>query len=568
MAAEAYAGSMEPRRRHLLPLAGILLLGLLAYGNSLRGAFVFDDIRQIRDNPAIRDLGALLTLAGYRTLPNRFVAYVTFALNYRLGGLGVLGYHVANLAIHLAAALVLYALVITAFRAPRLAGSALAGSSRAVGFAAAVVFVTHPLQSQAVSYVVQRLTSLAALFYLVALLLYLRFRLGQEAGALELWRRRLAYGIALLAALLATRTKEIAFTLPAAALLLEAALFEGAWRRRLPPLLPFAAIALLIPATLLALGKPAGELLSDVSRVTRVQADAMTRFEYLCTEAAVVATYLRLLAWPAGLNVDHDFPTYRSLLDPPVAGALALHAGLLLLATWLWRGPGSTRRPLDPAARLAAAGILFFFLALLVESSVIPIVDVIFEHRAYLPSAGFWSAAATGAALLLRRIAPSRWPRLLAGGAAAVALVLAGATLWRNKVWRTDVALWTDAAAKSPGKMRPQLNLGTALLETGRAAAAIPHLRDAVRLAPSSAYARAQLGAALLTVGQVAEGETELRAVLRLAPDDPEALFNLATLLVRTGRAGEARALYSRFLEVAPPSYAAARRVAEQRLAR
>jgi len=560
---------MKVRLRPLVPAAGVLLLGLFAYSNSLRGAFVFDDVRQIRDNPAIRDLGAFLAPAGYRTVPNRFVAYVTFALNHRLGGLDVVGYHATNLAIHLAAALLLYALLVTAFRAPRLAGSALAGSSRAVGFAGAAVFVTHPLQSQAVSYVVQRLTSLAALLYLAALLLYLRFRLDQQAGAPERWSRRLAYGLALLAALLAVRTKEIAFTLPAAALLLEAALFGGPWRRRVPALLPFAALSLLIPATLLSLGKPAGELLSDVSRVTRVQADAVSRFDYLCTEAAVVATYLRLLAWPAGLNIDHDYPTYRSPLDPPVTRALALHAGLLLLAAWLWRGSApDARRPLDPAARLASAGILFFFLALLVESSVVPIVDVIFEHRVYLPSAGFWSAVAVGAALLLRRVAPARWPRLLAGGALGLALVLAGATLWRNKAWRSDVALWSDAAAKSPGKMRPQLNLGTALLESGRAPAALSHLRDAVRLDPSSAYARAQLGAALLTVGQVAEGEAELREVLRLAPDDPEALFNLATLLARTGRAGEARSHFARFLEVAPPGYAAARRVAEQRLAR
>ena len=555
----------ESRRAHLVPAAGILLLGLLAYANSLRGDFVFDDIRQIRDNPVIRDLGSFLwSSAGYRFSPSRFVAYLTFALNYRLGGLDVFGWHAVNLAIHLAVALVLYALVASAFRAPRLAGSRIASSSRAVAFAAAALFVTHPIETQAVSYVVQRITSLAALFYLLAMLLYLRWRLQQEAGDRGPLHGA-TYLAAVAAALLAVRTKEIAFTLPAAVLLLEAALFGRPGLRRLLAVAPFVAAALWIPATLLAQHRPAGEILADVDTATRVQATGVSRLDYLRTEVAVVAGYLRLLVWPAGLNLDHDVPLARSFLEPRVAQALVLHLALLATAAWAWRrtAPGAARA-IDPVARLAAAGVLFFYLALSVESSLIPIADPMFEHRAYLPSAGFFAAVAVIAALALRALRPSLPPgRRLAALALALAIPLAFATLLRNRVWWTDVTLWTDAVSKSPGKARPQLNLGTALVEAGRPREAVGPLREAARLAPELPWARAQLGATLLSLGRLSEAEAELRAANHLAPGDAETLFNLGMLLARTGRREEARPFLTRFVEVAVgPGYTAARRAA------
>ena len=188
-----------------------------------------------------------------------------------------------------------------------------------------------------------------------------------------------------------------------------------------------------------------------------------------------------------------------------------------------------------------------------------------YEHRAYLPSAGVFVAAATALAALARRVPrvdPSR-VTVLAG--ALVCLLLSIATLARNEVWADDLSLWSDAALKSPRKPRPFVNLGTALALSGRRELGVRALRQAVVLEPSSTYARAQLAAALLTLGRAAEAEAELRDVLHLDPRDPEALYNLATLLWSTDRRDEARPLFERFVEVAPPSYAAALRVASAR---
>jgi tetratricopeptide (TPR) repeat protein len=549
--------------------AGALILGAFAYSNSLRGDFVFDDLRQIRDNPVLQDLSNFVPgRPGFETMRNRYVAYLSFALNRRLFGPGPAGFHGVNLVIHLANALLVLALVALAFRTPRLRSSPLAPHAAAIGFAAASLFATHPLGTQAVTYVVQRLTSLATLFYLLSVVLYVAWRLGRAYGAPRRTRDLLAYAALLAAALLAVRTKEIAATLPLALALAEACLFPASGWRRFAPIAPVLALTLLIPLSLLDLGRPAAEVLSEANALTRVQA-TLGRLDYARTQVVVVADYLRLLALPIGQNVDHDVPAFATLLAPRPAlslAALAALAGLAAVLAWRTRAAGPPG--VDPAARLVSLGIGWFFVSLLVESSLIPIVDAMNEHRAYLPSAGLLVAAATGVAMALRRASPARAGRLTVLASVLVSLLLAAATLRRNTVWESEVALWSDAAAKSPSKFRPWFNLGTTLVRAGEVRAAAGALQRAVDLDPASAPARAQLGGAWLQLGRLGDAEVQLREALRLQPDDPEALFNLATVLARTARVGEAREAYRRFLDLAPPEYAQARRVASAYIAR
>jgi tetratricopeptide (TPR) repeat protein len=550
-------------RRHAAGLGGVLLLGLLAYSNALRGPFVFDDRQHVRDNPLLRDLGNYLASGvGYRAMPHRFLANLTFALNYRLGGLSVAGYHAVNVGVHLACAALLYALVVLALQAPRLSASALAPRSRAVAFAAAALFVSHPLQTQAVTYVVQRATSLATLLYLGATVLYLRWRLLRAAGR----PAPAAYGLALLCAVAAMATKEIAVTLPLALGLVELAFFDGP-RRRLAALVPFAVAALLVPATWLVERGSATAVLA-VAADHAARSERLAPLDYLRTEAAVVVTYLRLLVAPVGQNLDHDFPVYRSFLAPRVVGSLALVAALLGGAAWLHaRAAGGGRaRGLDPAVRLVSVGVAWFFLALLPESSVIPIDDVINEHRVYLPSVGFFAAVAAGGALLAGRVRRADPARLTWLTALLLSVVLAVATLRRNAVWADDVALWSDAAEKSPNKVRPLNNLAYALATARRHEEGVAVLRRAVSLDPKNPIVRNQLAAALLGLGRTAEAEPHLREAIRLDPASPEPIFNLAVMLSRTGRAAEAAGWFRRFLEVAPPSYEGLRRFAAARV--
>jgi tetratricopeptide (TPR) repeat protein len=556
--------STPSRAGALVPLAAIALLGIAAYSNALGGAFVFDDTTLIRDHAALRGLGRVASLEGLRLFPHRWFAFLTFALNLRLLGASPWGFHAVNVAIHLASAALVWALVVLAFRTPRVAGSALAPHARAVAFVAAALFVAHPIQTQAVTYVVQRMTSLATLLYLGAVVTWLRWRLDRAAGGAG---GALRFAAVLALALLAMKTKEIAFTLPFAILLAELAFFETS-RADLVRLVPVLATAAVVPATYLWTGAPLSGSLSAVSALAPGQAPP-GRLDYLATQLAVIVTYLFLILLPIGQNLDHDYPIHRSFLDPEVLSGAAVLLPLAALAAWLWvRTRRGAARPLDPAARLAAFGIAWWFLALSVESSVFPIVDVINEHRVYLPSAGLLAAAAVGIALLaLRRWEPSIAARRAVAAVAVLAIVLGGATFARNRVWATDVSLWTDAARKSPGKSRPWLNLGTALRDDGRPEPAIAALRRGLELEPGSVYGHAQLGAVLLSTGRPAEAEPELRAALTLAPDDPETLFNFATLLWQTGRKDEARPLFARFAATAPDAYEPARRMARARSA-
>lgn len=546
-----------------LAALGIVLLGLFAYGNSLHGEFVFDDIRQIRDNPAIRDLAWILSPEGYRWNPNRYVGYVTFALNHRLGGLDVSGYHLANLIIHLVTALLVYRLVQLLFRTPVVRDSSLAPDARGVAFVAAALFVTHPLGTQAVTYVVQRLTSLTALFYLLATVLYLAWRMS--GGRTGIARGALYAGM-LLSSLLAVRTKEIAFTLPAALVLAEFLFFPPGGARRWLPIVPVGLVALLIPASWIDLRGPIASVAGNADRVTRLLTST-SRLDYLRTQTVVVREYLRLLLWPTGQNLDHDLPILTSSLDPRVLGSTALLLGLLAVAAWLARrtGPSARRPPLDPAFRIVTFGIGWFFLALSVESSLIPIVDVMYEHRAYLPSIGLFAAAATLLGLLARRVAPgaSRRATVLAG--LAFALVLGSATMSRNAVWANALTLWTDAASKSPGKARPSLLLGEALEAAGMPAEAERALRRGVGNDPSSAPGRTALATFLQKSGRTRDAEQEYQEALRIDPDHYPAIFNLATLLWGSGRREEAGTLYRRYLEVTPPTPGSARSIATAR---
>lgn len=534
---------LSPPAGHLLL---ILLLGVLAYSNSFGVPFVLDDFESITRNETIRSLGNFLPGgSGYDFHPRRWVGYLSFALNHHFGGLNVFGYHLVNLFIHLATALLVYALTRLSFRTPVLAASRLAPLAGSLALLAALLFVVHPVQTQAVTYVVQRLTSLCALFYLLALVFYLAARLHSEKNladqdglVTQKWGGRPTFfliGMSLIATVLAMFTKEIAFTLPLAAALYEWAFFRGPWRRRLiflAPLLPTLAIIPLF----VALGQELGG--DGTFQQTLVD---IPRWHYLFTQLPVILTYLRLLILPINQNLDYDFPVYSGFFATPVILSFLLLAAVIAL---MFRLFAATRQPLsasvDPAARLCAFGMAWFFLTLSVESSLVPLADVIFEHRLYLPSIGAFMAIAVALFLLREKLAeriPGRLP-LLAG--ALVILVLTAASWQRNRDWRSEVHIWQDTVRKSPNKSRPWYNLGTHLTDAGRPTEAIEALAQAVTLDPQHAEAWHNLGRSYLLNNQAAKAVVPLRTAVSLKPEMDNAVVNLAVALIQTRHPQEA----------------------------
>ncbi|WP_242360160.1 tetratricopeptide repeat protein [Anaeromyxobacter sp. SG17] len=553
------AQSLPPLQRRAVafaPLVALLVLALAAYSNSFGGDFVFDDVVIVRDRRLLHDLGAFFADPGWILRENRWVGYLTFALNHRINGIDVTGYHLVNFAVHVGNALLVYALVLATFATPRLEGSLVSPWSRAIAFLAAAGFVAHPLQTQAVTYIVQRFTSLATLFYLLSTLQYARWRLRLERGPMRPARTALAWAGILAAAVLAMKTKEIAFTLPFAVAAYELVFFDGSARLRVKLLAPLLATLPIIPIGRLGVGTPLSDVLSTAADATRVQT-ALSRSDYLATQLPVIASYLRLLVLPFGQNVDHDVSLQHSFVAPVVIGGGLLLLGMVALAAFLlWRTSPTTPRPLDPACRLVAFGIVWFFLALSVESSLIPIVDVMVEHRVYLPSAGAFAAVATAGALFSRRLGWKPWAFVTAG--ALVAIVLAGVTLARNRVWKDESTLWSDAALKSPAKVRPAHNLGLALAAAGRHEEALQAFANANRADPTRVDVYSDIGAALRKLGRDEEAANWFRAAIRQGPEYPDAYFNLGSLVMdRSGNYAEAAALFERAIALRP-DYAAA----------
>lgn len=514
-----------------LPLS---LAALLAYANALRAGFVFDDVLLAGSNRLhATSAGDLLDVLMAPGLPRR-LGRLSFAVNHYLGGLDPLGYHLGNLVLHVLNGLLLFGLTLVIVERLRAVERRTAAG---LAFAGTLLWLVHPLQTQAVTYVYQRFTVLCATFFLGCLASYLA---GREARG----TRRLALlGAAAVLGGAALLTKENAGALPLVLLLLHLLVprrgegrapggrrLEG---RALSALAVAAAGLVAIAAHYL--GPRFRELMAaDYGR------RGFTLEERLLTEVRVVFHYLGLIAWPdpGRLMLDYDYPPSRSLLDPPTT-LLGLAALGALLAAALWAG---RRHPLWSLA------VLWYFANLAIESSVVPL-DLVAEHRAYVPSMLPVVAlvAVVGQALVVR--GSSRLAVVLAG---ALALALSAATHVRNEVWRDDLTFWRDNARKAPGRARVRVNLGKAWLDRGQWAPARRELEAALALDASSVDALSNLSFVAMQEGRRDEARDLARRALALAPDHVPSRVNLAVLWLRDGQPRAALALLEEARRLAP----------------
>lgn len=530
---------MPVLRRHLSPGIIILLTGFFCYANSFTVPFVLDDVTSILVNPNIK--------TPVFSLKPRITGELSFALNYHLHGFSLPGYHLLNLFLHLSCALLVYQLVITLFRTPLLRGAADNKLERWIAAAAALLFVAHPLQTAAVTYLAQRVTLLAALFYLAAVLFYLWLRLApRPINSVALCI------MSLVSAAAALLSKENAVTVPLAIMLCEFTFFEGAGRKRLVTLgvvfLPILAVILLVNRGIFL----QGDFFTAFLTMT-AERGAPSRLTYLLTQFPVILEYLRLFFIPYGQNLDHDVALRSSWRDPVVLAAflsLVLIVGAALLLCLRGRKGVLLK---ERILLLAGFGVAWFCIAISLESGLVPIRDVMFEQRVYLPSAGL---VITVASLLWFFIV--KWS--VAGSAlrrftfvitilTGIAVVL---TVSRNRVWSSEVTLWEDAAAKSPAKGRTYGALGHSYQRAGRLSDAESAYLEAVRLAPQDYIARNNLGAIYLKQHRYDEAASQFKEVLALSPATAAAHFNLGLAFTGLGKLAEAESSFAAALRLQP----------------
>lgn len=526
-----------PKAVHVVVLA---VLVFLVYSSNLDGAFIFDDSR-IENNPALHITELTfdsLARAALESLPKtRPVAHVSFALNYYFHGFETRGYHLVNICIHVLASVVLFLFLKTTLNL--LPERRKCGPGTWLAFGAALVWAVHPLQTQSVTYIIQRMNSMATLFYILALYLYARGRLAREGGV-----KCFLFGAAILASLLALGSKETAATLPFVVFLYEWYFFRDlspAWltRQVIPAALLLAAITLL---AVLYLGlSPVNSVIGSYS------GRSFTLAQRLLTEPRVVLFYLSLLLFPhpGRLNLDHHVTVSTGLFSPPSTffSALAL---LLLLAAAI----GGARR-----WRLVSFAILWYLGNLVIESSFIGL-ELIFEHRNYLPS----MLLILGALIILRDAIPGDRAKIAL--LTVVVLVFSFWTYERNRVWRDRISLWSDAAAKSPAKARPHSNLGVALKKAGRLEEAIFHFTETIRLDPEFYEAYNNLANSYILLGRHEEAIANYKKALAIKPMHPVLHRSLANALYDTWQLEEALLHYRETVRLNPRDLAARRDLA------
>ena len=505
----APASPAAPASRWLAP-AFVAAVAFIAYHNSLAGPFIFDDLDSIVGNVRIRHLWPLASVVAGTARP---LVALSFAVNYALGGLDVHGYHALNLSIHALAALTLFAILRRTFAGPRL-GARYAGAADGLALAAAMLWAAHPLNTQAVTYVVQRSESLASLLYLVTLYAVIR-------GAASARHARPWYAVAAAACAVGAAAKPLVVSAPLVVLLYDrlflAESFGAALRRR------GALYAALAASWLVAIGLA----IAAPDTAAGFRLETATPLAYAATQPGVVCHYLKLAFWPDPLVLDYGWPLAKS------AGEI-LAPGLVLATI--------AAVTLRESLRLRALGFLglWFLLVLAPSSSLFPINDPAFEHRMYLPLvAPIVLVVVGGYEILVLRLGLRR-----AAAALAILAVIASCalTIRRNRDYRSEIAIWSDVVAKRPSSPRGNMNLGRALLRVHEAAGATPHLENAVRLAPRYPEARNNLGAALAEQGRLEDATAEFRAALALVPSMTDARANLERALLRQARYEEARA--------------------------
>lgn len=509
----------------------IALLGLIIYSNCYDCSFQLDDKHNIVDNPAIKDLNKITEM--WALDPGRFLPFYSFALNFHFGQLQVGGYHLVNVVIHLVNSMIVFWMVTLLFSTAALKEHILARDSKLIAFAVALMFVSHPLATGAVTYIVQRMASMVAMFYLLTICLYLKGRLSEESRL-----KRYYFVGAFLTMIMAMMSKQNSFTLPLMILLVELYFLNTKSRyfEVKTPRFIASTIGLLIVMGL-AIFLLADKVLKPLPP-SIYNPETITPWNYLLTQFSVIVKYIQLLILPINQNIDYDFPVSNHILEWPTLLSGLFLMGLLITAIILFK-----------KNRLISFCIIWFFLTLSIESSIIPIADVIFEHRTYIPSIGYFLVVSTLIFYFMRsKEKVYLW---------SVILVIVGlqSTLayQRNKVWKDEIALWSDAVVKSPGKARPYINRGYAYGKMQRWNQSIQDFQKVNELFPDQhATAFYNLGIAYWALGEKQKSLDNYSKAIQVDPKNFESYYARGVCFHFLNDPDKAISDYSKTIELNP----------------
>ena len=489
---------MKIRESKLLDVLFLLGLGIAAYVNSFLGVFQFDDFRCIVNNAALRVANfpeALLAL--WRFSPGRVMTFLTFWVNFQLGALNPFGYHLFNLILHLVNGLLFFVFLLKLKKLCKIEDDSLA-------LLGAAFFLVNPVQTQAVTYIVQRLEMLGFFFLIIHLLSL--YWLWQGKGKEKILAGFLAI-FSLILGLFCKETVAVAPLLGAIGYLLFA---PEEQRPRAKTLFFFGALAFCFFLVLAAIVLKFSGVLSfsplafNFQPLERLFEETPSPLQYFATQFKVWVVYLRLTIFPLFLRVEYDYPVYSTFASWDVLLSILFLLGLFLLGIF------SLKK--NPALLF---GLAFFALVLAPSATLIP--NGLYEHRLYGALPGIIIALLYGVIPLFQKgkvfIKAALW------GFVLLFVVL---TFQRNFVWQSEERLWHDAVEKSPKNFRAQTNYGQTLMAREAYEEALPYLVKSVMIRPITVEAHFNLACCLANLGRLEEAAAELRATKKLKCRLPE----------------------------------------------
>lgn len=516
-----------------LAVAALVFWVTLAYANSFSGAFLFDDECNILTNPAVRcpRISLLADPAYTAALNTRPLVTLSLAANHAIGGFAPFSYHLVNLGIHLAASLFLFFSLGLLFRSPGFS-ERFSRHGTFLSFLITLVWAVHPLQTESVTYVIQRCESLMGMFFLAAVFFSLK---GWRSPRRHWW-----HVLAILCLFLGEASKEVMAACPAIVLAMDVvANQKSPWRAVKESWVLYAGFAL-------GLAAMAWWLSPSVKGVVAGRSRNYSRLEYLSTQPAVILHYLGQAFWPASLRLDY----YGWPVSSPAAAAwtsLPIAAALAFTLYALWR-----KRP----AGLAGA---WFFLILAPSSSVMALNNMAAEHRMYLPLAAVAALLVCGGYRLLDQLSarlPGNRRRLALGLGVLLCLACAAAlsarTMLRNRDYASEAGMWRSVVEEYPGQARARANLCSALVKEGKKDEALVQCREALRLRPGYHTALVNIGAIQIGRGQYREALENFRAALESDPGNAMAANNIGATLLYLNRPQQAAAFFRKALELQP----------------
>ena len=603
-------------RKNVFAFVVLSIIILTIYSNTFHASWHFDDEKILKNqslhlstftwNDIKKTFFAHTQKTGALYRP---IACFSLALNYHFSKDKVLSYHLVNLIIHYITAVFLFLFIYTTLSLP-LIETKYRDYSFSIALLASLFWASNPIQTQAVTYIIQRMASMAGMFYIISMYFYLK---GRKAGIPR--KKIIFFSLCAIAGLLAMGSKENAFMLPASIYLFDLFLIQGltkeALKKNVKPASLLIFLIICIGITYYFLSD------KDLSILSLYRQRAFSLRERLLSEPGIILFYLSLIFYPVPtrLSIDHDVTISNTLLNPPTTlFSILFIVGILFLAFYL-----SRRRP------FIAFGILFFFLNHIIESSFLPL-ELIFEHRNYIPSMFLFVPAVI---LLVAAIKYYlfRKPIQIVMITFIICLIVAQghSTFIRNALWKTEESLWMAATEKAPDLWRPWHNLGkyygeknmhkealahyltaltkkitinpldkhltfhnigveyhkmgekdkaflnylkaeriypflpkmhnnkgVILAEKGYIEEAIHEFSDAIRYNKNLHEAYSNLGFLLLKIGRIEEAIEQLETALKLKPDDTSTLLRLGYAYRKKGLYGKAFIQYKRSQELDP----------------